>query len=236
MTARTIIIRQVASKHSNFVVTEYISCRRPSLMFSTMFWMRKMLMSANLEWRVVREGSSHKQWVGLGVCLHFCVKHRPLNKMMLYGATNYGQPLRVMELKADGHQHSGSTLTSKPRRDEYWKLEWELITLTVSLIMVMWCNPGVQSLMSHCGPYWCSDWRSRESLCPVSRWGSLYWSPLSAHSPHTSPDVTRCQPCGSHTYDASHIPAFPSLSCYVLSQLLSNVLRSVSSMHFDFII
>ena len=28
MTARTIIIRQVASKHSNFVVTEYISCRR----------------------------------------------------------------------------------------------------------------------------------------------------------------------------------------------------------------
>ena len=53
------------------------------------------------------------------VCLHFCVKHRPLNKIhQLYGATNYGQPLRVMELKADGHQHSGSPLTSKPR-DEY---------------------------------------------------------------------------------------------------------------------
>ena len=47
-------------------------------------------------------------------------------------------------------------------------------------------------------------------------------------SPYVSP--------AGHTYDASYIPAFPSLSCYVLSQLLSNVLRVVSSMHFDFII
>ena len=108
----------------------------------------------------------------------------------------------------------GQTLTSKPRRDEYWKLEWELITLTVSLIMVMWCNPGVQSLMSHCGPYWCSDWRSRESLCSVSHWGSLYWSPLSRIPHLMSLDVS---PAG-HTHTMP--PTFQLfLPCHVMSCL-----------------
>lgn len=158
MTGRTIIIRQVASKlskHSNFVVTEYISCqrrRRPSLMFS-MFWMRKMLMSANLEWRVVREGSSYKQWVRpgwaglLGECawLFTFLCQTNLNKIHVYGAMNFVQPLN------NGLESGWSPLPSlcPLRVNTDFKARWILnIRMRADqspcpLIMVMWCNPPV---------------------------------------------------------------------------------------------
>ena len=110
----------------------------------------------------------------------------------------------VMDMKADGHRCPLSPL----RVNTDFKARWILnIRMRADqspcpLIMVMWCNPrcpGDQSLMSHCGPYWCSDWRSRESLC--SAWLSvgpgLHCPPRPAYLTLTSPDVTRCQPCGS---------------------------------------
>ena len=182
MTARTIIIRQVASKHSNFVVTEYISCRPRSLMF-WMFWMRKMLMSANLEWRVVREGRTPKQWARLAwaaagskvcVCLHFCVK--PAQTKSMFMEQRFWTTLEFW-MKEDGHRCPLSPL--RVNFKAWMNIANENWSLLCPLIMVMWCNPSDQSLMSHCGPYWCSDWGSRESpglLC-ISVWSllSILW-------------------------------------------------------------
>ena len=176
MTARTIIIRQVASKHSNFVVTEYISCRPRSLMF-WMFWMRKMLMSANLEWRVVRERGEHPNnepgWPGLRlglrcVFVYISVSNQPKQSPCLW-SSDFGQP--------DGHRCPLSPL--RVNFKAWMNIANENWSLLCPLIMVMWCNPSDQSLMSHCGPYWCSDWGSRESpglLC-ISVWSllSILW-------------------------------------------------------------
>ena len=120
MTARTIIIRQVASKHSNFVVTEYISCRRPSLMFSTLFWMRKMLMSANLVWRDLVKSWFREEWKGgayrqLGQLNEICwSRYRP-----------YSSWHSTLHTAASLHSHNTSTRISRPRESKHLDDGWQ---------------------------------------------------------------------------------------------------------------
>ena len=125
-------------------------------------------------------------WPGLAgskvcVCLHFCVK--PAQTKSMFMEQRFWTTLEYW-MKADGHRFPLSPL--RVNFKAWMNIANENWSLLCPLIMVMWCNPSDQSLMSHCGPYWCSDWRSRES--PGLLWISV-WSLLSILWPAY---LTRC--------------------------------------------
>ena len=125
-----------------------------------------------------REGehpNNEPGWPGLRlglrcVFVYISVSNQPKQSPCLW-SSDFGQPLSIGWKRMVTAALSPLRVNFKARMNianENW-------SLLCPLIMVMWCNPSDQSLMSHCGRYWCSDWGSRESpglLC-ISVWSLL---------------------------------------------------------------
>ena len=155
----------------------------------------------------------------LWVCVNISVSKKPKQSPCLW-SSDFVKPLSVMDesgwsplpsLSSQGQlQHS---------QDEYIEnANWSLLC---PLIMVMWCNPrclvtNLSCLLVTPIDAQIGDHGRAQPVCSVSQCG-LYCPP----GPHTSRDVTRCQPPGSPTYDAPlctfQLPTFFQMppSCHV---------------------
>lgn len=100
MTARTIIIRQVASKHSNFVVTEYISCRPQSLVLDVLNEKNVDVSQFGVKSCERGENTQTMSQAGLGwlglrcVFVYISVSNQPKQSPCLW-SSDFGQPLSI---------------------------------------------------------------------------------------------------------------------------------------------